>query len=138
MYKYLVFILTLLFPFIVYSMHCPPPNEIVVKQGDKYVTLTPSGWRWTESWGGTPKFDSENVNLVYAMWDSERMYSEDGNRVHCIYGNPVFDGVHPGGLLQTTKIIDRSEVENNPNWQQFGSNYFRCNGPDVYKCLFGP
>lgn len=130
------FIFTLLWSMVLYANQCPAPNTLFMKQGNKYITLTPPGWRWAESWGGEPRFTTDNVQLNWAMWDSKRIHPEDANRVHCIYGNPVFDGSKSGGLLQTVTLVDRSKIENKPNWQQFGENYFRCNGPDVFQCLF--
>lgn len=121
---------------IAYSNHCPPANEIFVKQGDKVITLTPPGWQWTKSWGGKPEFQSENVTLNWVMWDSERMLPEDNKRVHCIYGNPKFDGSHSGGLLQTIGIVERTAVEGKANWRQYGNSYFRCESSDVFHCLF--
>ncbi|KTD53004.1 hypothetical protein [Legionella quateirensis] len=135
--KRCILISALLSSMVVYADHCPAPNTLFMKQGNKYITLTPPGWRWAGSWGGKPEFKSDNVRLNYAMWDSKRINPDDANRVHCVYGNPVFDGSKSGGLLQTERIIARSNIENKPNWRQFGETYFRCDGPDVFQCLFG-
>ena len=136
MNKLIVTASSFLFSIITYANHCPPAHQLFVKQGDKYITLTPPGWQWTESWGGKPEFKSDNVTLNWAMWDSKRINPSDANRVHCIYGNPEFDGSKSGGLLQTIAVIDRAQVEGKPNWRQAGT-YFKCDGPDVSKCLFG-
>lgn len=137
MNKLLVIVSTFLVSAIAHSNHCPLPQQLFIKQGNKLVTLTPPGWQWTKSWGGEPEFKSENVTLNYAMWDSQRINPEDQNRVHCIYGNPIFDGSHSGGLLQTVDVIERKSVEAKLNWVQYGDNYFRCESSDVFKCLFG-
>lgn len=137
MNKILTFVIASTCASILHANHCPPANEIFRKEGSKYITLTPPGWRWTESWGGKPRFKSSEVQLNWAMWSSSRLNREDERRVHCIYGNPYFDGSESCGLLQTVDIIPRSQIENKPNWNAFGEDYFRCYGSDVMKCQFG-
>ena len=126
----------LLFISAAHSIHanqCPAPREIYIKEGNKIVPIEPMGWQWAASWD-TPKFESDNIQLNWAMWSSNRIHPEDENRVHCIYGDPEFTGT-TGGILQTRELVPRDHIPS--SWEAFGDDYFRCMSTGGASCIFG-